>query len=280
MNFNEGKCLLADGAMGTELLQRGFTGCLEVLVQTQPHVIADLHRQYAAAGSQILLTHTFGANRLALSQNGLGEAVAAINTQAVQLLQAVVAGLSNPPQIFGSVGPTQLRREELQSLDFEILRTVFREQAQILVEAGVAAVVLETFYNAKELCMALEATQNLDVLVISSVTLTRDGKLLDGASLPELAAIWQHYDPAMVGINCSDTPTLLWPVFEKLAALVAKPFWIKLNAGLSAVTATPQAFAAQCEPFVSHPQVQVLGGCCGTTPQHIAALQKVLQREK
>ncbi len=272
MNLTSGKCLLSDGAMGTQLLQQGFTGCLETLVQAQPQVIQNLHRQYAEAGADILLTHTFGANRLALTQKGLGDVVAAYNTDAVRLLKAVVTEMPKPPQIFGSVGPTQLRREELQYLDLEILRAVFREQAQTLVESGVDGIVLETFYNAKELCMALEATAGLTVPVVSSVTLTKDGKLLDGTTLPELAAIWQHYNPTLVGINCSDTPQVMWPVFEKLAALIDKPFWLKLNAGVPGVTLTPTEFAKQCAPFWAHPQVRVLGGCCGTTPEHIREL--------
>lgn len=86
MSFSQEKCLLSDGAMGTMLLQQGFTGCLESLVQTQQHVIAGVHRQYADAGAKILLTHTFGANRLALHQKGLGDVVEAYNTQAVALL--------------------------------------------------------------------------------------------------------------------------------------------------------------------------------------------------
>ena len=277
MNLNLDRLFLADGAMGTQLLQKGFAGCLESLVLTEPQIIQDIHRQYAAVGAQILLTHTFGANRLALNAKGFGGSVEEINTKAVMLIKSVASEFAKPLQIFGSVGPTQLSRDDIQTLDFNILRAVFREQAQTLVEAGVQGLVLETFYNAKELCMALEATQDLAVPVVSSVTLTLQGQLLDGTTLPELVAIWQHYNPTLVGLNCSDTPTLLWPVWQALQSQIQKPFWLKLNAGMPGQMLTPEEFAVQCRPYIKS-NLAVIGGCCGTTALHLQALQRDINK--
>lgn len=271
---------LADGAMGSLLLSKGFSGCLEALVATHPQEIKAIHRTYADAGAEILLTHTFGANRLALFQKGYADSVEHFNQTAVRLLKEVIQERDDntKPLIFGCIGPTQLSESDIQSLDFKILRATFREQATILAESGVEALVLETFYNAKELCMALEAISGLDLPVVSSVTLTAEGKFLDGTTWPELVAIWQHYNPDCVGMNCSDTPKKMFPVFESLKSQIDKPLWIKFNAGLPPHALSPKEFAKECEPYLSW-GVDVLGGCCGTTPEHIWGLAPLIERK-
>jgi len=265
--------LLADGAMGTLLLQQGFSGCLEALLLEKPEIIQKIHQAYQQSGSQIFLTHTFGANRLALAKFDLQNSVDKLNQQAVTVLrQAIDASEASRTFVLGCIGPSQLSVANIQKTKTFVLHEAFFEQASSLAKSGVDGLVLETFFDLKELSIALEAVQKIGLPLVASVTLTTQAKLLDGGSLDELAALLDFYKPDLAGLNCSDSPKIMWPVFQKWAAKIKQPLWVKLNAGHPSQTLSPKAFADECRSYLEH-GVGVLGGCCGTTPDHITKLR-------
>jgi methionine synthase / methylenetetrahydrofolate reductase(NADPH) len=276
--------LLTDGAMGTLLHSRGipFDRCFDELNLTNPAVVTGIHAEYLEAGAQILLTNTFGANRFKLSKYGLQDKVDEINRAGVNLARNAAAGVA---LVAGDIGPLGVRIAPFGRVQLEEARSAFAEQVAALVGSGVDLIVIETMSDLYEIQAAVQAVHETaaGLPIIASVTFTRDDRTLLGDSPEKAARMLADTGADVIGINCSGGPAQLLRLLKAMRAAVPQAiFWVKPNAGWPEQVggrimypADPDYFGdyalAFCEAGAS-----IIGGCCGTTPQHIAAMRKAL----
>ncbi|RME06212.1 MAG: bifunctional homocysteine S-methyltransferase/methylenetetrahydrofolate reductase [Anaerolineae bacterium] len=275
--------VLADGAMGTMLHERGigFDECFDALNLTNPAVVGDIHRAYIEAGAQIIYTNTFGANRYKLAEHGLEAQVVEINRKGVELAQRVVAASFRPVLVAGDVGPLGVRLAPYGRVQPQEARAAFAEQIAALCQAGADLIVLETFSDLYEIREAVAAARQVcDLAVVASVTFTRDDRTLLGDTPAAVARALMASGADVIGANCSGGPAQLQRVLEQMrqaapqARFLIKPNagWPEQVAGRVMYTAHPDYFADYAETF-ARLGVRLMGGCCGTTPQHIAAMR-------
>jgi len=276
--------LLADGAMGTLLHSRGtpFDHCFDELNLSNPAAVGGIHAEYLAAGAQILLTNTFGANRFKLGQHGLQDQVDAINRAGVELARKAAGGSA---LVAGDIGPLGVRIAPFGRVQPEQARAAFAEQAQALAKAGVDLVVIETMSDLYEIQAAIQAVHDsaTGLPVIASVTFTRDDRTVLGDSPEKVAHTLVKAGADVIGVNCSGGPAQLLRLLKAMhAAVPMAKIWVKPNAGWPEQVggrimypADPDYFGdyalAFCEAGAS-----IIGGCCGTTPDHIAAMHRAL----
>jgi homocysteine S-methyltransferase len=289
--LNEEKPIISDGAMGTVLHQRGirFDECFDHLNITHPAMVAEVHRAYIDAGSTMIQTNTFGANHYKLSQFGLEEKVIEINLAGVDLVRRVALASFKDIVIAGDVGPLGVRLAPFGRVQLEDARDAFREQVNTLVDAGVDVIIIETmtdFYEVREAIMATKEV-NATIPIIASMTFTRDDRTLLGDS-PEKVAISIFQSGAdVIGINCSGGPLQLLRILKKMKTTVPQGVfsvmpnagWPEQQDGRIMYPAGPDYFGDYAISFWQA-GAKVLGGCCGTTPQHIQAISQVLQETK
>lgn len=279
--------LLADGAMGTMLHSRGigFDQCFDALNLTHPALVADIHRDYVQAGAQIILTNTFGANRYKLAKHGLADRVAEINRAGVELARRVVAAAFRHVWIAGDVGPLGVRLAPFGRVQPEEARQAFREQIQALVEAGADLIVIETIADRTEIVQAIQAAREVTPLpIVASMTFTRDDRTVLGDDAATVARAMHQAGADVIGANCSSGPSQLLRLLRQMRAAVPEArFWTKPNAGWPEhiggrvmYAATPEYFRDYALEF-RRAGAHVIGGCCGTTPAHIAAMYEALQ---
>jgi len=287
--------MLCDGAMGTLLYARGigYEQCFDALNLTQPELIQGIHREYINAGAQIIETNTFGANRARLDTFSLGEQVREINLRAARLAREAREVSGQPVFIAGAIGPTgrPLQAPDEQRLDE--LRAFFREQAGALIDGGVDLLILETFTSLTELRQAVLAAQECSgVPVVAQMSFYEDGHTLSGQSAARVATVLADLGVEVIGANCSVGPAGTLDVLQEMIASLkqqasddrpaAHLFSAQPNAGLPTrignrffYMATPDYFADYAVRF-AEAGVHLIGGCCGTTPRHIAAMRKAL----
>ncbi len=272
--------LMADGAMGSLLLAKGhdFTQYLEKLNLTDKTLIRKIHQEYFDAGAQILLTHTFGANALRLSKQGLKSQMDILNRCAVENLRAVV---QDQAYIAGNIGPSGLSRQEMAEISEDFLLQNFFDQATILAQEGVSLISLETFTNLPELKAAvggsLKATQQKIPLMVS-FSPDKNGNLADGTCLQEVITYLNGQSVDVIGLNCCDGPKGLFPLVQKIKTMTSRPLAVKPNAGLPQESngqqiypCGPQAFAQEMR-HLANLGIKIMGGCCGTTPEYTREL--------
>ncbi len=284
--------LLADGAMGTMLHSRGVAldTAFDELVLTQPAVVADVHRAYIEAGAEMILANTFGANRYKLGHHGLGERVVEVNVAAVQLARRVVDASYKAVYVAGDVGPLGVRLAPYGRVSEAQAFDAFREQIAALMEAGIDALVCETMSDLYEIRAAIRAARALEaerggapLPILATLTFTRDDRTLLGDT-PAAAAEALIADGAdVIGVNCSGGPAQIWRVITAMrqaapnARFAVKPNagWPEQIEGRIMYPATPAYFGDYAARFAAL-GVHVMGGCCGTTPAHIAAMRAAL----
>lgn len=282
--------LLLDGAMGTLLHARGASidVCFDVLNIQNPALVADIHRSYIDAGADIIETNSFGANRYKLAEYGLQAEVAAINEAAVNVARRVIAGSFKPALLAGSVGPLGVRLAPLGRITAEQAQAAFAEQIAALVGApqGVDLLILETMSDLKELETAVSAARTIapDIPIIAQMTFTRDDRTLLGHTAVAVARKLAQLDLDVIGVNCSGGPAQvlrLIAIIHQLAPeipLSAAPNagWPEqIDGGRVLYPATPGYFGEYARAFVAAGAC-VVGGCCGTTGAHIAAMRTAL----
>ena len=280
--------LLGDGATGTMLNARGvgFKQCFDELNLTQPALVAEIHRAYIDAGAQIIATNTFGANRYRLASHGLEEKVAQINRAAVELARRTVMASFKDVMIAGNVGPLGVRLAPFGRVQPEQARTVFAEQIAALAEVGVDLLILETFSDLYEIQEAVAAAREVgDLPVVASMTFTRDDRTLLGDDPGKVARTLSATGADVIGVNCSGGPAQIWRILRQMretapeARFSAMPNagWPERVGGRILYPANPDYFAeyalALCDAGAS-----LIGGCCGTTPEHIRAMRSALDR--
>jgi methionine synthase / methylenetetrahydrofolate reductase(NADPH) len=283
--------VLADGAMGTVLYARGIfiNRCYDELNLTDPSLILAVHEEYLQAGAEILETNTFGANRFRLSRHGLAGKVAEINAAGVRLAQEAVAHLKDKQAgeayVAGAIGPLGVRLEPLGKTGLDEARSAFAEQISALVEGGVDFLVIETMPALNEAHVALEAAQQTapDLPVLVMVTVDEDGNCLDGASPQQAAAQLTEWGAAAIGVNCSTGPTTVLTAIEAMRSATTLPLAAMPNAGMPRAVEGRNIYLCSPEYMASFARkairagVQFVGGCCGTTPNHIRAMRSAMR---
>ncbi|GJQ35235.1 MAG: bifunctional homocysteine S-methyltransferase/methylenetetrahydrofolate reductase [Anaerolineaceae bacterium] len=280
------KTILADGAMGTMLHARGigFDKCFDELNLTNPAAVAEIHREYIEAGAELIITNTFGANRYKLTKHGLQEDVAGINRAGVELAKRVVAASFKDVLIAGDVGPLGVRIAPYGRVKLEEAREAFAEQVKALSESGADLIIIETMSDLYEIKEAITAAkENSTLPIIASVTFTRDDRTLLGDDPAKVAHRLAAAGADVIGVNCSGGPSQLLRILKQMRQ--AEPnakFWVKPNAGWPEQVSGRIMYPADAEYFGDYALLfreagaNIVGGCCGTTPQHIAAMKKSL----
>jgi len=281
--------------MGTLLYARGvpYEQCFDALNLTQPELIQSIHREYISAGAQIIETNTFGANRAKLEAHNLEERVREINFRAVRLAREAREESGQPVFIAGAVGPSGQPLQAPDEHRLSEVRAIFREQIEALLEAGADLLILETFSSLAELRQAILAAQEVGGLpIVAQMSFYEDGHTISGQSAARVAAVLNDLSVDVMGANCSVGPAATLDVLQEIIAAIQQTsdttqttphlFSAQPNAGLPTrignrffYVATPDYFADYALRFAKA-GVQLIGGCCGTTPRHIAAMRKAL----
>ena len=275
--LTERETVILDGATGSNLLKAGMPRgvCTEEWICKNPQVLVNLQRGYKEAGSRIVLAPTFSANRMNLEDRGLGDRIEEINRRLVGITREAVG---EDFLVGGDLTTTGKTAE-----DYGMLLDIYREQMQILSEAGVDLLMVETMLGLEETLAALEAAREVcDLPVMCSLTIESDGGLFFGGNVFEAAAALAEMGADAVGINCSVGPDRLEAVVRNMKRTVDIPVVVKPNAGMPTITDTGDAvYSMGADEFAFHMEAlvkagaDIIGGCCGTTPEYI---RKVAER--
>src|SRR6266478_5173602 len=297
------RILVLDGAMGTMLQQRNLTaedfgggaleGCNENLVRTRPDVVLDIHRKYFEAGSDIVETDSFGGAPIVLAEYGLAADAHFLNRRSGELARQAADEFSTsarPRFVAGSMGPTTKAITVTGGVAFEELREAYYIQAKGLLEGGVDFLLIETSQDTRNIKAALLAIQSLSketgaqVPFIISVTIEPMGSMLAGQTIEAMWASLRFAKPLAFGMNCATGPEFMTDHIRTLSQLTGEFVSCYPNAGLpdeeGKYLETPTSLAAQLEKFVDHGWLNLVGGCCGTTEQHIRALAQMAEGKK
>ncbi len=277
--------VLCDGAMGTLLYAKGIfiNRCYDELNLSQPELIRGVHHDYLQAGAEIIETNTFGGNSFRLARHSMTDRVRDINIAGAHVARE--AAKSFDVWVAGSMGPLGVRIEPLGKTSFEEARAAFREQATALIEGGVDLLMLETFGYVEELHQAVLACRDVDakIPIIAQVTIDEDGNCLDGSDTEAFAARLTEWNIDVLGINCSVGPVAMLEAIERVRAATSLPLAAQPNAGMprsvegrNIYLCSPEYMASYTRKFVAA-GVQLIGGCCGTTPDHIRAMKSALR---
>jgi len=271
------RVLVADGAMGTMLYDKGIfiNRCYDELNLTSPDMIRQIHADYVKVGAEILETNTFGANRMRLAAFGLGEKLKGINQAGVKLAREAARDTAF---VAGAVGPLGANIEPLGPTSFAEARSIFREQVETLVEAEVDLLILETFYNLDELREAIFAAREVagpDMVIVGQVTIDDFGNLRGGADTETFTRRLDEWPVDVIGANCSAGPKVMLETIEKMMLYSKKPMSAMPNAGhpqrvegRNIYLCSPEYMSQYARRFL-WAGVKIIGGCCGTTPEHI-----------
>src|SRR5712692_6763264 len=280
----ERRAVVCDGAMGTMLYSKGIAlnRCFDELNLTLPQAVKEVHLAYVKAGAEVIETNSFGANRLRLQKFDLADKVREINLAGARLAREVAG---DDLYVAGSVGPLGLRLEPLGSTSLDEARQAFREQIAALVEGGVDLIVVETMVDLNEAHQALLAARDAGSLpVVVQMTIQDDGATPTGAVPEDFARQLDAWGADLIGLNCSVGPAAIQEALERVAAVTSKRLSAQPNAGLPRTVegrniylCSPEYMASYAGRFI-RTGVRLIGGCCGTTPEHIRAI-KVAVRE-
>jgi homocysteine S-methyltransferase len=280
--------ILCDGGMGTVLYARGVSPdtCFDVLNLNTPALVQSVHADYVAAGADCLETNTFGANRFKLAVHGLDSRVRDINRAGVKLARDVRESTGRNVWVLGSIGPSGKYLAPLGTLSATDARDAFREQAEALLEGGVDGFVMETFSDLTEIALAVEAVRAVtDLPIVAQMAFTDEGVTFTGHSPEEVARWLRALGVEAIGGNCSVGSSVLYDVLERMVPEAAGvPLSIQPNAGLPSrigerlIYLSSPAYMAEYAGRMVEAGARLVGGCCGTTPAHVAAMREVLDR--
>ncbi|HUF27906.1 MAG TPA: bifunctional homocysteine S-methyltransferase/methylenetetrahydrofolate reductase [Gemmatimonadaceae bacterium] len=273
------RVVIFDGAMGTMLYAKGIfiNQCYDELSVRAPDLIREVHRAYAKAGADVVETNSFGANRLKLAAYGLEERVGEINRAAARLAREAVG---DDHLVAGAVGPLGVRIEPYGPTSLDEARAIFREQMQALKEGGTDLFIIETFGDLAEIEQAIRAARDVDasVPVVTQMTIGADCLTPYGATPQDVARALDRWGADIIGLNCSVGPQAILEAIEKMVPATRRKVSAQPNAGMprevggrSMYMASPEYMASYAR-HLFHAGARVLGGCCGTTPEHIKAM--------
>ena len=274
--------LVCDGAMGTLLYAQGvfINRCFDALNLTDPSRVSAVHDEYVRAGADVIETNTFGANRIKLRSFGLADQMREINRAGAQLARKA-AGKN--VYVAGAIGPLGLRIEPWGKTAADEAEEYFREQAEALVEGGVDLLMLETFRDVNEIVAAIAAVKRSCALpIVAQMTIEDEGNSLDGTPPEQFVPALQAAGADVIGINCSIGPAHMLEALERMAGLTPARLSAQPNAGRprdiegrTLYLTSPEYMASYARRFASA-RVRLVGGCCGTTPEHITQIKAAL----
>jgi methionine synthase I (cobalamin-dependent)/5,10-methylenetetrahydrofolate reductase len=279
MNFqdllNDQRPHVFDGAMGTQLYAKGvfINRSYDELNLREPDLVREVHRSYVKAGAELLETNSFGANQIKLAEYGLDKQVIEINAAAAKLAREAA---NDRALIGGAIGPLGIRIEPYGPTSLDEARAVFRTQANGLLEGGVDFFILETFSDLDEIHQAILAVREACALpIVAQMTVQEDGSTAYGTLPDVLAAQLDEWQVEVIGLNCSVGPAGILSAIEKMAAVTQRKLSAQPNAGLPREIQGRKMYMASPEYMAKFSQrliragVKFVGGCCGTTPDHI-----------
>jgi methionine synthase / methylenetetrahydrofolate reductase(NADPH) len=275
--------IVFDGGVGTYLYEKGIyiNTCFDELNLTNPDLVAEVHRDYVNAGADVVETNTFGANRIKLAPHGLETKVFEINRKGAEIARKVAG---DDVLVAGSVGPLGVQIEPIGKLSYDEAKDVFKEQVRGLLDGGVNLIVLETFALVTELIQAIRAIRELSnsIPIMAQVTVNDDGVLLSGATLRSFVDEVARLEIDVIGLNCSVGPKAMLEALEQLKPLTRLPISVQPNAGVpqnvggrNIYMTSPEYIAEYAKRFILS-GATVVGGCCGTNPEHIKAIRRAV----
>ena len=276
--IENGSAHLLDGALGTELYQRGvfINVSYDELNLKRPEIVREVHTAYRDAGAEIIETNTFGANRVRLEQHGLGDKTQEINRAGAALAREIAG---DDLYVAGSIGPLGVRIEPYGPTALEEARELFREQAAALAEGGADVLIVETFSDLSEVEQAVLGCRDAtDLPVIGQMTVYTDGNTVYGYDPARIARHLEDVGADVVGLNCSVGPAMILKAIQKMAEVTDLPLSAMPNAGLPREIEGRKIYLASPEYFAKYTRrliqagVRFVGGCCGTTPEHTQAM--------
>jgi len=295
------RVMVYDGAMGTSIQNynltvdgdyAGMENCSEILAVTRPDVIREIHSSYLAAGADVIETDTFGASSLVLGEFGIPQRARELNIAAARLAKEVAKEYSTPEKprfVAGSIGPTT-KLPSLGHIGYDAMAATYREQIEALIEGGVDILLVETCQDLLQAKIALAACHDamhstgVQLPIQMQVTLEATGTMLLGSEIGAALAVLECFRPDIVGLNCATGPKEMNDAVRFLCQNATMPISILPNAGLpqnvggkAHYTLTSAELAEHQRRFITEYGVQVVGGCCGTTPEHIRALAEAVK---
>jgi methionine synthase / methylenetetrahydrofolate reductase(NADPH) len=277
------RVLVCDGAMGTMLYARGvfLNRSFDELNLTQPELVAEIHQQYCRAGADVLETNTFGANRIKLGTFGLADRVHAIALQGARIARHAAR---DQAFVGGAIGPLGIRIEPWGKTGVDEAEEYFREQAAALLEGGVDLFVLETFRDLNEIGAAVRAVRSVcDLPIVAQMTTEEDGNSLDGAPPETFVPGLEQLGADVVGLNCSVGPAAMLEAIERVSRVATVKLSAQPNAGRprevdgrNIYLCSPEYMASYARRFINN-GVRLVGGCCGTTPEHVRHIKMAVR---
>src|SRR6476469_4143402 len=277
------RVLVCDGAMGTMLYSRGvfINKSFDAMNLTQAALVEAVHQEYVLAGADILETNTFGANRVKLASFGLADKLRDINISGAQIARRAAGDRA---YVAGSIGPLGIRIEPWGKTGVDEAREFFREQAEALAAGGVDLFILETFRDLNEIGAAIEAVRSVsDLPIVAQMTTEEDGDTLDGTPPERFAPDLEKRGATIIGLNCAVGPAPMLDTIERMAAVTTRRLSAQPNAGQprdvegrNIYLCSPEYMASYARRFILH-NVRLVGGCCGTTPEHIKQIKAAVR---
>jgi 5-methyltetrahydrofolate--homocysteine methyltransferase len=280
--------ILADGAMGTELMNMGLEGGESPVLwnATQPEKVMAVHRAYIDAGAQMILTNTFSGNRLRLELHGLGDRAKELNQLGASLAREAADAAEQGVIVAGDLGPTGHVMAPLGDLEYADAVHAFEEQAGAMISAGIDAFWIETMYDLEEVRAAVEGVRRVDseVPIIATMTFDTNGRTMMGTTPEQASETLGTLGLAAQGGNCGNGVVEILTVVEKMhGASAERPLVAKANAGMPRLgddnmahyDATPEAMGEYAVKAMEQ-GARIIGGCCGSTPEHIRAMRRAL----
>src|SRR5215217_6854750 len=277
------RVLVCDGAMGTMLYSRGvfINKSFDAMNLTQAPLVEAVHQEYVLAGADILETNTFGANRIKLASFGLGDRLREINIAGVRIARRAAGDRA---YVAGAIGPLGIRIEPWGKTGVDEARDYFREQAQALADGGVDLFILETFRDLNEIGAAIDAVRSVsDLPIIAQMTTEEDGNTLDGTPPERFTPELEKRGATIIGVNCAVGPAPMLDTIERMEAVTKRKLSAQPNAGQprdvegrNIYLCSPEYMASYARRFILH-HVRIVGGCCGTTPEHIRQIKSAVR---
>ena len=281
----DSRVLVCDGAMGTMLYAKGvfINKSFDALNLSSPELVGEVHQEYVRAGADIVETNTFGANRMKLGSFGIGDKLYEINKRGAMIARHAAG---DQAYVAGSIGPLGVRIEPWGKMGVDEARDAFEEQVRALADGGVDLFILETFRDLNEIGAAIDAVRRVtDLPILAQMTTEEDGNTLDGTPPERFAPELERRGATVIGVNCAVGPAPMLETIERMAAVTTLKLSAQPNAGRprdvegrNLYLCSPEYMASYARRFVLH-NVHVVGGCCGTTPEHIRQIKAAVRSQ-
>jgi homocysteine S-methyltransferase len=279
----DARVLVCDGAMGTMLYQRGIflNRSFDELNLAQPELVGEVHQAYIRAGADVIETNTFGANRIKLAHFGIADQTHRVNLEGARIARRVAR---EHVYVAGSIGPLGVRIEPWGKMGADEAEAMFSEQARALDEGGVDLFLLETFRDVNELQAAIRAVRAITGKpIVAQVTTEEDGNTLDGTPPETFTPALEQAGASLIGLNCSVGPAAMLETLERMSRLTPLKLSAQPNAGRprdvegrNIYLSSPEYMASYARRFINN-GVKLVGGCCGTTPEHIRHIRQAVR---